>query len=394
MAPLGLSLAAFRPRTSSAMAAARLPRPDGRLVWLHVGSSDPAPAAEELMRRLAEEEDVSVLLTGPASGALAEALHQDPPEDSTAEVRAFLDHWRPEALVLSDGGLRPVLIAAARSRGLPVLLTDARTPRLMPGSAGWFSGTLRKSLTALTYIATVDEAAAAAFRKAGAPPQILAITGRMEERSAVLPCLEAERAALAKLFASRPVWFAASLPEAEETAVLAAHRRVLGQSHRLLLILLPADPARAQPLAEKLEAEGWTVALRSAEEDPEPETEVFVVDTPAELGLWYRLAPITFLGSSLSGNGAARSPMEPAALGSAILHGPRAGAYGALLGRLGAARAARAVAAAPDLAEALGDLLAPDRAARLAQAAWIVASDGAEATEAVLDRLRALTGAE
>ncbi|WP_395542657.1 3-deoxy-D-manno-octulosonic acid transferase [Neotabrizicola sp. sgz301269] len=394
MAPLGLSLAAFRPRASSALTAARPPRPEGRLVWLHVSGSDPAPAAEELMRRLAEREGVSVLLTGPASGDLSEAMHQDPPEDGAAEVRAFLEHWRPEALVLSDGGLRPALIAAARARGLPVLLTDARAPRLIPGSAGWFSGTLRKCLAALSYIAAVDDAAAAAFRKAGAPPQVLAITGRMEERCAVLPCLEAERAALAKLFASRPVWFAASLPDAEEAAVLSAHRRVLGQSHRLLLILLPADPARAQPLAEKLEEEGWIVALRSAEEDPEPETEVFVVDSPAELGLWYRLAPITFLGNSLSGNGAARSPMEPAALGSAILHGPRAGVYGALLGRLGAARAARAVAAAPDLAEALGDLLAPDRAARLAQAAWIVASDGAEATEAVLDRLRALSGAK
>jgi 3-deoxy-D-manno-octulosonic-acid transferase len=392
MAPLGLSLASLRPRQAAGLVTDRLARPEGRLVWLHVGSDDPAPAAEELLRRLAAQTPCSLLLTGPASGALPEALLQAPPGDTPTEVRAFLDHWRPAALVLSDGGLRPALLAEARQRGLPVLLADARGPRLIKGRDSWFSGTLRKSLAALTYIAAVDDSAAAAFRKAGASSQILAVTGRMEERSAALPCLEAERATLAQLFASRPVWFAASLPEAEEAAVLAAHRRVLGQSHRLLLILLPADPARAQPLAEKLEAEGWLVALRSAEEDPEPETEVFVVDSPAELGLWYRLAPVTFLGNSLSGSGAARSPMEAAALGSAILHGPRPGAHGALLGRLGAARAARAVASAPDLAEALGDLLAPDRAARLAQAAWIVASDGAEATEAVLSRLRALVG--
>ncbi|WP_283176320.1 hypothetical protein [Gemmobacter sp. 24YEA27] len=41
-----------------------------------------------------------------------------------------------------------------------------------------------------------------------------------------------------------------------------------------------------------------------------------------------------------------------------------------------------------DLSEALGDLLAPDRTARLAQAAWGVVSDGAEVTEAVLADLR------
>lgn len=392
--PLGLMLPSLRPRPGTAATPPLPPRPPGRLIWLHVAGSDPAPAAEELARRLIAQDGFALLLTGPETGNLAGAVVRNPPEDSLPEVRAFLDHWQPALVVLSDGALRPVLMHEARARDVPLVLVDARSPRLLKGRDSWFSGHLRRCLAACSYIAAVDTAAAAAFRKAGAPPQSLAVTGRMEERSVALPCLEAEREALARLFASRPVWLAAALPEAEVTAVLAAHRRVLGQSHRLLLILLPADPARAQPLAARLEEEGFTVALRSAEQDPAPETEVFVVDSVGELGLWYRLAPITFLGGSLSGSGAARNPMEPAALGSAILHGPRPGAFGSLLGRLGAARAARAVASAPDLAEALGDLLSPDRAARLAQAAWIVASDGAEATEAVLARIRALTAGE
>jgi 3-deoxy-D-manno-octulosonic-acid transferase len=100
---------------------------------------------------------------------------------------------------------------------------------------------------------------------------------------------------------------------------------------------------------------------------------------------------VTYLGGSLSGEGAKRDPMEAAALGSAILHGPRVGAYATAFGRLGAARAARAVATAADLAEALGDLLSPDRAARLAGAAWAVASEGAEVTEQVLDLIRRVT---
>ncbi len=37
------------------------------------------------------------------------------------------------------------------------------------------------------------------------------------------------------------------------------------------------------------------------------------------------------------------------------------------------------------------DLLAPDKAARLAQAAWAVSSDGAEVTESVLNLIRSLT---
>jgi 3-deoxy-D-manno-octulosonic-acid transferase len=162
-----------------------------------------------------------------------------------------------------------------------------------------------------------------------------------------------------------------------------------------LLILVPENPARADALAQQMtEQEGWTVALRAREEEPEPETEVYIVDNPQEFGLWYRLAPVSFLGGTLAGQGALRNPLEAAALGSAILHGPRTGVHGAAFGRLGAARAARAVASGNDLAEALGDLLAPDKAAKLAHAAWAVVSDGAEATERVLGLIRRLADGE
>lgn len=387
----GLALPSLRPRPAAGGEALRAPRPPGRLIWLHAPGPDPAPGLEELGRRLAEEDGFALLLTGPATGLLAGAVVQPAPEENPAELRAFLDHWQPELVVFADGGLRPALLQEARARHLPLMLVEARSPRLIKGRDRWFSGQLRKSLAAFSHIAVIDESAAAEFRKAGAAAQVISVTGRLEERSAALPCVEAERAALARGLAARPVWLAAALPETEEAAITAAHRRVLGLAHRLLLILLPADPARAGALGQELEAQGWSVAERNAEQDPTDDTEIYVVDSAAELGLWYRLAPISFLGGSLTGGGALRNPMEPAALGSAILHGPRPGPYGALLGRLGAARAARAVASSSDLAEALGDLLSPDRAARLAQAAWTVASDGAEATEAALGRIRALT---
>jgi 3-deoxy-D-manno-octulosonic-acid transferase len=82
--------------------------------------------------------------------------------------------------------------------------------------------------------------------------------------------------------------------------------------------------------------------------------------------------------------------LEAAALGSAIIHGTRSDPYAQTFSRLAAARATRAVASSSDLADALGDLLSPDRAARLAQAAWAVASDGAEVTDRLLDRIRSV----
>ena len=388
---LGLTLYNLGQRREPGEGASRPARPAGRLVWLHAPGEGLVSPMRALARRLVEEDGLPVLLTAPVTmEPLPGVILQPPPVDSPVDARAFLDHWHPEIALFAGGQLRPAVMHEAGERQIPMLLVNAKAPAFLRERDGWYPGLMRQALARFRAILAVDEAAARAFRKGGAALSAVAVTGRMEEEPIVLPGLEAERTALARLLAARPVWFAAGVTEAEEEAVLQAHRKALQHSHRLLLILMSKDPARAALLADRFEAEGWAVAQRAQEEEPEPEIEVFIADNPSEYGLWYRLAPVTFLGGSLFGKGPTRSPMEAAALGSAILHGPRTGTAGPVFARLGAARATRAVASANDLADALGDLLAPDRAARLAQSAWGVASDGAEVTEGILLRLRAI----
>lgn len=394
-ASLGLTLYNLGQRREQAEGHARPPRPAGRLVWLHAPEEGLVSAMRALARRMVEEDGHPVLLTAPGQvAAYPGVLVQPAPADSPTEARAFLDHWRPEIAVFAGGQLRPAVMHESYERRIPMLVVNGKAPAFLRERDGWYPGLMRSALARFQAIMAVDEAAARAFRKGGAALSAVAVTGRMEEESVVLPALEAERASLALLLAARPVWFAAGVTEAEEPAVLQAHRMALQHSHRLLMILMPDDLTRARPLAQRLEAEGWAVAQRAEEEEPEADIEIFVADNPAEYGLWYRLAPVTFLGGSLAGSGPTRNPMEAAALGSAILHGPRTGLSGPIFGRLGAARATRAVASATDLGDALGDLLAPDRAARLAQAAWAVASEGAEVTESILTRIRAIMDGE
>lgn len=395
--PLGLKLYNLgNRREGPAQIRERPSRPQGRLVWLNAPNMGQASPMLALARRLIDEDAVAVLLTIPGEvPARTGLILQAPPDDTPVEVRAFLDHWRPGLAVFAEGELRPVALHECADRGIPIILANGKAPTFLRERDSWYPGLMRSALGRISSVYAVDEAAARAFRKAGAALTSVAVTGRMEEESVVLPCLEAERAALARLLAARPVWFAAGLAEAEEEAVVHAHRAAAQQSHRLLLILLPETVERTEALAAKLEEEwGWSVARRQKDEEPDQGVEIFVVDNPAEYGLWYRLAPITFLGGSLTGRGPTRNPMEAAALGSAIIHGPRVEPYGPVFSRLGAARAARAVASVGDLADALGDLLFPDRAARLAQAAWAVASDGAEVTDRLVQRIHALMDGE
>ncbi|MCF8512268.1 MAG: 3-deoxy-D-manno-octulosonic acid transferase [Rhodobacteraceae bacterium] len=366
--------------------AAYPPRPAGRLVWLHAPRVEVVQGLLHLAAKLAQEDGVQTVLTGPR-----ETGHLPPPADQPDEAKAFLDHWRPDAIVLADGEIRTALLFEAEARGIPVMVVEGREPYLARGRDGWFPGLLRGAVQTVRHVLALDETAGRAYRRAGAAQ--VEVVGRMEHLSAALSCNEGERAVLAEILKARPVWLATAVPEAEEAAVIAAHRAALRLSHRLLLILVPENQARTEELARRIEeGEGWVVARRAVDEEPDPETAVYLPDSAEEYGLWYRLAPVAFVGGSLYGAGALRDPLEAAALGSAIIHGPRPGPYGPIFGRLGAARAARAVSSADDLGEALSDLLAPDRAALAAQSAWAVASDGADVTEKVLRYLRLYVG--
>jgi 3-deoxy-D-manno-octulosonic-acid transferase len=386
---LGRTLYNLTGRREPGLEATPSVRPAGKLIWLHAPEGDRAQGLMRLAARMIAELGTTVLLTcpEPLSIRLPGLIQTLPPIDTVANARAFLAHWQPSLAIIADGEIRPAIVLEAEQRKLAMIVVDGRTPYIMRGREGWYPGLLRTSLQAIRVIFAVDDAAAKAFRKAGAGE--VAVAGRLEEPSAALPYHEPERAALAELMATRPVWLAADVPAAEEAAVIAAHRSALRLAHRLLLILVPQDPARAAELAQRMETvEGWSVAQRSLEQEPEAETEVYIPDGSAEYGLWYRLAPVTYLGGSLLGAGCARNPMEPAALGSAIIYGPRPGAYGAVFGRLGAALAARAVGTSTDLGDALSDLLAPDRAARLAHSAWGLASNGVDVTDRLIELSR------
>lgn len=393
--PLGLTLYNLIHRAEHQERPERAARPDGGLVWLHAPSMKSRAPMEGIARRLKAEDGIATLLTHGAevsAPAVPMADRVEPvPSDSAPVVRAFLDHWRPDLAVFAEGELRPVLLNEVRSRNIAHLLVEGRAPVFPAGRAGWWPGLMRSLLDGFEMIYAIDDNAVRGFRRAGGAQKGVKAIGRLEYPARPLPYTEAERAELATLLAARPVWFAADLPESEEAHVIAAHRAALKLRHRLLLILAPRLPARVDTLAQRmLEDEGWSVARRTAEEEPDADHQVYLVEPGLEFGLWYRLAPITWLGGSLSKGGAGHDPMEAAALGSALIHGPHAGAFGPSLGRLAGAQATALATSAAELAERLEELLSPDRSARQAKAAWEVVSEGAEATDEVLVHIRAL----
>ena len=189
---------------------------------------------------------------------------------------------------------------------------------------------------------------------------------------------------------SRPVWLAALTHPGEEEIVLRAHRALLDRLPDCLLILVPRHPVRADAIEETIEAQGYSLARRSRKELPEAETQVYLGDTLGEMALFYRLAPIAFLGGSYADVGG-HNPLEAASFGAAILSGPNVANAHAIYKSLWAGEAAKRVEDPAMLAEAVLALQTGDeeRERQVAQAAEIVES-GRGALKQTLEYLEPL----
>jgi 3-deoxy-D-manno-octulosonic-acid transferase len=266
------------------------------------------------------------------------------------------------------------------ARGIPMLLVNARMSKASHDKWRWLKGMARSLLRRFDHTLVQDDLTAGYLRRLGMPAWRMTVTGTLKEGAGVLPASEQERSDLARHLSGRPVWLAASTHEGEERKLLEAHRAALKVNPRLLLIIVPRHPERGDALAEMLQADGWTFNRRTADELPESDAQVYLADTMGELGLWYRLSPISFVGGSLEPIGG-HNPFEPAALGSAILHGPYVTNFVDIYQRLSQAGAARLVSSPESLSVAVHELLNPERAATMANAAWDVCSAGADVTD-------------
>ncbi len=368
------------------------PRPDGPLIWFHAASVGESLAVLELIRRLLEErEDLTILITtGTVTSAalMADrlpdgALHQFAPLDAKPFVTAFLDHWKPDVAIWTESELWPTLVVEVDDRGIPMLMLNARMSKASHDkwrfARGMASDLLRRFDAALVQ----DDLTMGYLRRLGMPGERMKVLGTLKEGAAALPCDEDERSTLAADLAGRPVWLAASTHDGEERMILQAHRLATRSSPRLLLVIVPRHPERGDEIAAMLQQEGWRFTRRAAGEGPSEEASVYLADTMGELGLWYRLAPISFVGGSLVAIGG-HNPFEPAALGSAILHGPYVSNFVDIYQRLAEADAARLVPSPEKLAGDVARLLSPADAAAMAAAAWGVISDGADVTDRAL----------
>lgn len=372
-------------------------RPDGRLIWLHTADMAGALVLANLIARLQIRfGPVSFLLTTTErvrDAVLAVRLpsgtiHQYAPYDSPQATDAFLRHWQPDMALWADDRLMPILLQTAFQHQMPVVYVDAGVPRKTAKWLRWLPGAAAALLNRFTAILAVDDIAISELKRLGVRADRIRKTGALCEGSPPMPFEEPVRAQIAKMLHGRPVWLAAHISPKEVEVILEAHRIAHRGAHRLLTIISPLSGDQIVSLADELGQSGLSISRRSDPGSLTPTTDILFGDIKDELGLWYRVASVAFIGNSLHAAGTGQNPNEAAALGSAIIHGPNVGNFADSYYKLQQVDAAVEVPHAASLAEAVSELMSPDKAAAMAQAAWAANSQGAEVTDAVLEAVQ------
>lgn len=375
-------------------------RPKGPLLWVHAASVGESLAALPLIEALlAERPELQVLMTtGTVTSAKllagrlpARTIHQFAPLDQAGAWRRFFDHWRPDFGCLVESEIWPNLIYEAGRSQVPLALINGRMSARSASRWRWGRSAATRLLGSFTLCLARSPVDAERLQALGAAD--VRMLGDLKNAAPPLP---ADRTALSELRAivgDRPVWLAASTHPGEDEAILRAHRILRDRHPDLLTVIAPRHPERGAAMAAALRAAGMKVARRSLGECLDMATETYLVDTLGELGLFYRLSSLAFVGGSLAPIGG-HNPLEAARLGCLPLFGPHTGNCEETAHKLLEAGAAIRVRDGEDLADAVGMLLA-DAAVRdrkIACASEIGAAEGAiirrvlEALTPTLDR--------
>ncbi|MBI5691575.1 MAG: 3-deoxy-D-manno-octulosonic acid transferase [Verrucomicrobia bacterium] len=372
-------------------------------VWLQAVSVGEILAIGPILEALARD-GVEIYLTTTTSTGWR--LAADRYRASVADLGYFpLDAWpfsarawrhiRPDFVILAEGERWPEHLHQAARRGVPVVCVNARVSDRSFARLRRLHPVARLMLDGITRFHAASALDASRLEALGVSRERLLVTGNLKLDVDIRRLAEAERAALRRELGfpdQGPVILGASTWPGEEEALLSAWQRHRSAHPGCSLLLVPRHAERREEIARTLEGAGVRSHFRSRG-PADAGVDVTVADTTGELRQLMQLADLVFVGKSLPPHTEGQTPVEAAALGKPILHGPGMSNFRAIVAELTAGGATCPVRDAAELAEAIGRLLRDSTARQglgTAAAAWHQRNAGA--TARVLADLRSLLG--
>ena len=306
----------------------KMKRPEGKLIWFHGASVGESLSMLPLITRLLElYPNLHIMVTtGTVTSAelmnkrLPErAFHQYIPIDNPTFAARFLRHWKPDLALWFESELWPAMLSNIKARNIPLLLVNGRISNKSFKRWQQFDFICKELLDCFTFCLGQSEEDAYRLRVLGAKEAIC--LGNLKYAGFQPPVDPAKREEIAAQIGNRPLWNVSSTHNDEELKIGKFLKRVQDKVPGLLTIIAPRHPNRGPEIQEALNEIGLKTALRSKGEKITDTTDVYIADTIGEVGIWYDLAPLVFIGGSLIPHGG-QNFMEPSRMRDAVIVGP------------------------------------------------------------------------
>ena len=343
------------------------------VLWLHAVSVGEVNICTQLIAALEPRvPNLTIVVSTTTSTGMAQLNEKLPshiqkiyyPVDRRAYTWRALATIHPEAIVLVEAEIWPNFLWRARDLDIPVFLVNARLSNRSYRGYKRFWFLFRSIFASFAGVGCQDEADAQRLRNLGCRPEAIRVVGNLKFDAAKLD----ERRLLDVPGLLRQI----GVPEgsrllvcgsthAGEEGILADVFLRLRQTFPdLFLVVVPRHFERGREAGRELEQRGIRFVYRSEitanKRFKADEFQALLVNTTGELKYFYAHASVIFVGKSLTAEGG-QNPIEPGALGKAMVFGPNMQNFEAVVKSLLAGGGALQVKDADGLESALHKLL-------------------------------------
>jgi len=343
-------------------------------VWIHAVSVGEVNLCTQLIRALEPRApNVKFVVSTTTTTGMAELRRRLPrhiskiyyPVDRRKFVARALAVINPQAIVLVEAEIWPNFLWRAQQIRVPVFLANARISNKSFRGYKRFGFLFRPLFASFAGVGAQNEEDAARLREVGCRPEAVRVVGNLKFDAAKLD----ERHTLdvpsmlrqLGVSADAQILVAGSTHDGEEIILAEIARRLRARFPKLFLVLVPRHFERYRELGRKLRELKVKLVYRSeiskATQFGEGDVECLLVNTTGELRFFYECATVVFVGKSLTAMGG-QNPIEPGALGKAMVFGPNMQNFADVTRSFLANNAAVSVRNPEQLEDALRGLLA------------------------------------
>ena len=363
----------FRQRFGHYGSAIRAAITNSDVIWFHAVSVGEVNICTQLIKALEPRlPKLKIVVSTTTTTGMAELEKRLPshilkiyyPVDFRRCVRRALAVLHPVAIILVEAEIWPNFLWRAGELGIPVFMVNARlSERSYAGYKRW--GLLFRPIFAqFAGVGCQNEADAARLRELGCRPEAVRVVGNLKYDAAQLTERRmVDVAALLKQIGApdnAQIIVGGSTHAGEERILASVYARLRKRFPNLFLVLVPRHFERAQDAGRDVASTGLKIIFKTqltASSSYKPgEIDCLIVNTTGELRFFYERADIVFVGKSLTAEGG-QNPIEPGALGKAIVFGPNMQNFAAIAAELVRRHGARIVQNEADLEHALEELL-------------------------------------